>query len=1138
MTPTFASPSPARLRLAVAVGFATLLPTWSQAQAPAPASAASAAQALAKYDKNKNGRLDADELANQQADEAKSAKAVAASTAAAGGDSKEQVVELSPFQVSAEQDKGYLASNTLSGTRLNSKLEDLGSSITVVTKQQMQDLAVLDINDIFLYEANTEGTGNFTAFTVDRNGGVNDSVQGSPQTANRIRGLDTANTARGNFASNSSIPIDLYNTDAVEISRGPNSNIFGLGNTAGTVNIIGTQANLTRQISTLTARVDSYGGYRASLDLNRPILRDKLALRLSAVYQHTDYQRKPSADETKRQQAAVTYRPFSNTTIRATYESYHSYARRPNAVNPRDTVSYWNSVGRPTWDPTTRLVTYANGTKAGPFTAAQDANLPLGLFAQGTGFYNRPSIFVDNGGIQFWSVNRTGTVPTTGVFAGIPTPDNPNTDLRFLESGTDLQRLRGSLFPLFVAPSITNKSLYDWTTTNFVAPNYNQDKADIYQFELEHTFLRTKHQLLAARAGWFREDADNYSRNFIGGTNAVLYVDVNEKLLDGRANPYFLRPYIAASEPTVFNRPNVNDIQSADLAYQLTPSNLPRGFGWIGAQKFAAHAEARRIDTSTFRYRDTVLDNHTWMNAQNRTGITAGRAYYKYYTGDNQGQNIDYAPAAVYGLSGTYPLTWFNAATNQWVNEPAQIGESGITPSNRTRREIRTQSITTQNFFFNDRIVTTFGLRRDKNRSRDSNGATVDATTGLLNYDALKVWGPWVDKAGDTKTAGVVVKPFRWLNAHFNKSDSFQPAITQYNLFGEVLPNPTGEGRDYGITLSVLDQRLNFKFNRYTTLQVNSRSGDAGIVATRAIRMDTGRSGNGNDSFNFETWATQLANARFTAQGVVPTAAQTSSAVAKIMGLQEGFLDTLVGKSITETSDIAAKGLEFEVNYNPMRNWTMKVTAAQQISTDSNLSPGVQKYLDSRLPVWTAIRGDTDTTGLPVAQGTGALWWETRIGGGGVPRDFYTGNVSAPFKLAIANSGKPRTQVREWRFNGITNYTFTQGRLRNASIGGGFRWEDKAAIGFRGAAPEADGVIRSLDGNKPIYDKSRYYVDLSAGYNLRLLDNKVRARIQLNVRNVFEKGRLQPIAVNPDGSAYAFRIIDPRMFILTTTFDL
>ena len=1099
--------------LCALIGFGSV-----QAQT-APAPAITDAKTLAKYDKNKNGRLDPDELAAMQADEARAAKAPVANTASTDG---EKVIELSPFQVNAGDDRGYLASNTLSGTRLNSKLEDLGASITVVTKQQMLDTAVLDINDIFLYEANTEGTGTYTSFTVDRNGGVNDSVQSGPQTANRIRGLDTANTARGNFASNSSIPIDLYNTEAVEISRGPNSNIFGLGNTAGTVNIIGTQANLTRAISTFTARADSYGGYRASLDLNRPIYRNKLAVRVSAVYQDTAYQRKPSADETKRQQGAFTYKPFSNTTVRGSYESYHSYARRPNSVNPRDAVSYWQAVGRPTWDPTTRLVTFADGTKSGPFTAAQDGNLPLGLLAQGTGFYNRPSIYVDNGAIQFWSVNRTGTVPASGI----PTPDNPNTDLRYLESGTDLQRLRGSLFPLYVTPSITSKALYDWTSVNFVAPNYNQDKADIYTVELEHTFFRTRHNLLAARAGWFREDTDSYSRNFIGGTNAVLYVDVNEKLLDGRPNPYFQRPYLAASEPTLFNRPNVNDIQSADLAYQLSPSNLPRWLAWIGQQKLAAHGEVRRIDTATFRYRDFILDDHTWGNPLNRSGPTATRAYYKYYVGDNQGQNIDYAPPPIYGLGGKNNFTWFNAQTGQWVNEPSLIGEGGVTPSNRTRREIRTQSATTQNFFLDDRIVTTFGWRKDKNRSRDSNGATIDPATGLANYDALKVWGPWVDKAGDTKTSGVVVKPFRWFNAHYNQSDSFQPAVTQYNLFGEVLPNPTGKGKDYGLTFSLLNGRLNFKINKYTTVQINSRAGDAGTVATRSIQLDTQRVNNGSIPYNFETWATNLAGARFAAQGITPTAAQTSSAVAKIMGLPDGFLDSVIGHSISETSDIAAKGLEFELNYNPIRNWTLKATAAQQVSIDSNLSPKIQQYLESRLPVWTTAKDDA-----------GALWWTT-TNGGNTPLNFYTGSISAPLKLAIANSGKPRTQVREWRFNALTNYNFTEGRLKNFGVGGAVRWEDKAAIGFRGAAPESDGVVRSLDPTKPLFDKSRYYFDASSSYNLRFSNNKIRARIQLNVRNVFESGRLQKIAVNPDGSAYAFRIIDPRQFILTTTFDL
>jgi outer membrane receptor protein involved in Fe transport len=1137
------------LRSLAAVGAAAAAASLLPAVSAQVASSAVDPRTLAKYDKNGNGLLDPAERAALQADEAKAAAAVKAASASPAADDK--VIELSPFQVTASEDKGYLAANTLSGTRLNSKIEDLGASITVVTKQQLLDTAAVDINDVFLYEANTEGTGTYTAFSVDRNGGVNDSVQGSPATANRIRGIDSANTSRGNFASNSSIPMDAYNVDAVEISRGPNSNIFGLGNTSGTVNIINSQANLTRQITSAMLRADSYGGYRTSFDVNRPIFAQKLAVRLSGVYESKAFQRKPSDEITRRGQAAVTYRPFSTTTIRGTYESYHNYARRPNSVTPRDAVSYWKAVGSPTWDPTTQIATYANGTRMGPYTQAQDGILPIGLLSNGTGFYNRPSIYVDGGAVQFWSVNRTGSVPTTGTFAGIPTPDNPNTNLRFLESGTDIQRQRSALFPLYVMTSITDQSLYDWTSVNFVAPNYNKDKADIYTVEFEQIAFQNQNHLLAFRGGWMREDHDNYSRNFIGGTNAVLYVDVNEKLLDGRANPYFKRPYVAASEPTMSNRPTINDTQSADLAYQLTPSGLPRLLSWIGKQSVAGHAEVRRIDTATYRYRDAVLSDHTWINLQNRTGVTAARAYYKYYVGDAQGSNIDYAPADIYGLSGKHNLTWFNAATNQWVNEAATIGETGVTPSDRVRREIRTQSATAQSFFFGNRLVTTFGLREDTNRSRNSNGAVIDAGTGLIDYSPLRVWGPWLEKSGKTKTAGGVIRPLRDVgfvdraasegsglgrflaqtarsaSFHLNRSDSFQPAVTQYNLKGEPLPNPTGRGKDFGVSFSLFDNKLYVRLNRYENFQQNARNGDAGIVATRAIRLDTGRSGNGNDSFDFEEWATNLANARFTAQGVTPTAAQTSSAVAKIMGLEEGYIDTLVGKSITETSDIEAKGMELEVNYNPNRNWRFKVTGAQQKAIDTNISPGVQEYIDRRMPVWTSVMDDA-----------GLNWWTTRLGSGGVPRDFFIGSVQAPLKLAIANQGKPRSQVREWRFNTLMNYTITEGKFRGATLGGAVRWEDKASIGFRGAAPEADGVVRSLDKTRPIYDQTRFYVDLSAGYQLRLFSNKVRTRVQLNVRNALEGGRLQAVAVNPDGAPYAYRIIDPRQFILTTTFDL
>src|SRR5688572_18629871 len=51
----------------------------------------------------------------------------------------EETVELSPFIVEAEADTGYAAKYTLAGTRIRTELKDLPSSISVVTKQFLQD---------------------------------------------------------------------------------------------------------------------------------------------------------------------------------------------------------------------------------------------------------------------------------------------------------------------------------------------------------------------------------------------------------------------------------------------------------------------------------------------------------------------------------------------------------------------------------------------------------------------------------------------------------------------------------------------------------------------------------------------------------------------------------------------------------------------------------------------------------------------------------------------------------------------------------------------------------------------------------------------------------------------------------------
>jgi hypothetical protein len=293
------------------------------------------------------------------------------------------IIELSPFVVGAATDRGDPAVNPLSCTRLNTKLEELGSSMTVVTKQQMEDTAVLDLNEVFLFEANIGGRANCPDFTTSGNGGVADNIQNGPAQANRIRGVGRANIAVGGFVVNPRIPLDTFNVDGVEISRGPNPHIFGLGGSAVTENCIPLRANATRSVSQITFRADSYGGARGTFDFNRPLLEQRLALRLAAVEEAKGFVRKTSSDKISRVRGLVLFKPFAKTSMRASAERYDNFARRTRSPTPRETVTGWAAAGKPTWDPTTRIVTLASGTKSGPFRVNQDGALPFGLISQG-----------------------------------------------------------------------------------------------------------------------------------------------------------------------------------------------------------------------------------------------------------------------------------------------------------------------------------------------------------------------------------------------------------------------------------------------------------------------------------------------------------------------------------------------------------------------------------------------------------------------------------------------------------------------------------------------------------------------------------------------------------------------------------
>jgi hypothetical protein len=1127
-------------------------------QHPAAAQSAPAqpdAKTLAKYDANKNGRLDPAELTAMQADQAKAGDASKATPTTEQKGAGDEVVQLTPFEVNGAEDKGYYGAHTLSGTRLNSKIEDLGASITVVTKQQMQDFALRDVNDIFLYEAGTEGTGNYTDFSVDRSGNVTDNVQSNPNNANRVRGIGPANTARGNYLTSGAVPIDPIDIDAVEISRGPNSSIFGLGNASGTVNLIPATANVNRAFTNVEGQVSSLGSVRSSLDLNRPVLRNKLAIRASAVWQQDEYQRKPSVSRSKRYNGMVTWHPFKYTKLRASVQYYEAFDRRPNAVTPRDGFSNWLQNGSPVWDAAASTVTrngVATFIKYNANQGGETAQLGPGLESPGSAVYARGSIFVNpDGTIGQWTVSQN-------VVGG---------NSRYVESAPPASK--GALFINNTAP-ITDKSIYDWSSINMAASNWGRTRARNFTVELEQFFVSTQRNSLGMQIGWNREETAGLSRNFIGqggGSPMVVYADVNKTFVDGTANPYFGDLYINAAEPVAYRSRYFRDTFRGQLAYQLSLAQEKSWLHWLGNHQLSGYAEYKNSINASYGYHDAIVSDHSWLAAgTNRAnGPANARGYYRYYVGDSNGNNIDNSTPDWASAAGTHDFTWYDATNKKWVTEPTTIGEAYFQAGRtwRTRNLIKTQGAILQSHLLNDRVIPTFGLRTDTNLNRDSAGTGLQPDGITADLVANRTWpNNWLRRQGRTKTAGVVVKPFRswkWidnsaasgglrgfvaravrsLDVFYNTSDSFLPQSIAQNLAGELLPDASGRDRTYGIGMSFFDDRLMIRYRQYHTVQERTRFGDSGIIASRAGRIDFSVTTGGSDRFNLyrnaREWVIQL-NPTWTAD-------QIDAEVAKEMGFPRDQLARMNAYPISDTSDVTSNGKEVEINFNPNRFFRSKLNVAQTESIDNHLSPGIQTYLNARMPLWTTIVDPRTRTAGPdgllnTADDVFQTWWKTRYGSTGTPEDFFLGSVQAPYHLAVANEGKTKSQIRKWRVNALSSLqlsALSDNRfLQRMSVSGAVRWEDKASIGYYTMAND----INTFDPSRPIYDKTHTYIDAGVSYSQKIYRNRVNMRLQLNVRNLTENGRLQAVAAYPDGNGSIYRIIDPRLFILTASFEL
>lgn len=142
------------------------------------------------------------------------AQAVAPAPAPTGADS--EIVTLQEFSVSASPTNDYIAAESVTGTRVASKLVDLPFNVNVVTGEFIEDFAAFDLKDQFAY------TSSFSP----------NETQGDYQ----LRGFTAGNQLRNGFRRLGLI--DKVNVDRAEVIKGPAASIYGKILPGGVINIV------------------------------------------------------------------------------------------------------------------------------------------------------------------------------------------------------------------------------------------------------------------------------------------------------------------------------------------------------------------------------------------------------------------------------------------------------------------------------------------------------------------------------------------------------------------------------------------------------------------------------------------------------------------------------------------------------------------------------------------------------------------------------------------------------------------------------------------------------------------------------------------------------------------------------------
>ncbi len=1045
-----------------------------------------------------------------------------------------EVYDLNPFEVDESADLGYSATNTLSGTRFNSSLRDTSASVSVWTQEFIDDTGLTDIDELIDYSLNTvldtndqDGAGgNFNVFTNAT--AVTQRI--------RTRGIESS---RGIDYFKSIIPDDSYKVGRYDDSRGPNGVLFGVSNAGGLINQTSLVANTYQDSGRVRYSFGTSSRNRAEFRYNKVIVEDKLAIVVAALNQENGHWRDWISDDKERAYVGMTWRPTEKITFRANYEDgmHHKTSIQQSPLTDRALPYYDHLIAGTPLEDLTFNPYRGNGAGARVTAAtravgvgARDANPRNGINSRFT--------FIENDGTFH---NLAGVFNTVGYDSvGVFHPDGSPGYRGLQDDDTTVRVSR-----------INDQSVLPY--------HYNPGGPDFYRetdFDMYSAFLDvqiTDNWFFNVQFGKQSADIDVPQ---IQGTRPEFRFDPNSVQSaidpDAPANPYAGRLYFDGDYRRDKNISRYEEIRAS------TSYNLDTGSNWLGRHRMAVAVS--KVDETQRRgntwlalggnpaqagsFLDTqgnTYDNSNYLAANNRITMRNyvdwnDRSTWRAGSWRNAPATVTTNRFSEDGSDVTYPVVWAES-------QPGNINYL-------IEQETKSKMAVIQSHFWDDRLVITYGYRED-DVVIDRAGHFRDPVIGWIPdldigvdtpSDQNTIPGaPQTDFSGTVRTAGAVFHLTDNLSLVANTGSNIGVPDFRRTVFpdGATSPPPNGDGQDFGIDFSILDNRI---------------SGRLVYYETEAIQEVVGGS--------------QLSNPMESIFFSYLEAFEGTAAEDALNQRRNELRPEVNGRF----RDNVSNGYEMRITANITDNWRLQLNASK---TDRIVSNSFSKGIDflglTKDDEGRLVQGVTRTQ-IPdpdpdaVPGDTIDAFAVTNPGAfesGKVLSEFIALESQLPEGLTMSNTPQVEGSIAEQLFNMVDNvndnietaekrwglrpyrvnlfstYDFKEGFLKGWSFISGYRWQDSNIIG------EEDGVEFSGVPIEILDLGLRYRTARGKGF----FGGDGRWTFQLNVQNALDNRDIIPSRLAIDGNltyqvpggrgiAYArFDLPTPRAYRFTVTYD-